>query len=178
MAILQTDRLRLREVEVADAPFVLELVNQPAWLAYIAQHDIRTEQQAVDYIDSRIRSMYDAYRHGLCLVENRAQGQPLGLCGLVRREGLADIDLGFAFLPSAWGKGFAREASVACLQYAFATLGVSRVVAITVPENARSIRVLTALGFAYQSQYSHPGSEEVLELYCLEASDFQQGTSP
>ncbi|TGD72323.1 N-acetyltransferase [Mangrovimicrobium sediminis] len=172
MTTLQTDRLKLREVELADAPFMLELINQPAWKAFITQHDVRSEQQAADYIDTRIRSMYRTHGHGLWLVESKASARSLGLCGLLRREGLADIDLGFAFLPTTWGNGFAREASIACLQHAFDTLKVERVAAITVPENTRSIRALIALGFAYVSPYSLADSQDVLDLYSLDADSF------
>lgn len=172
MDIVETGRLRLREATRDDADFVLQLLNEPSWRTFIREHSISTVEQAADYLEERIISSYRSLGFGLWVVELRGGGFPTGICGLLKRDNLEDVDLGFAFLERFWGRGYAYEASRACLRYAARTLGTSRVLAITVAGNTRSIAVLERLGFKYESKFSHPGSDEVLDLYAVAGDRF------
>jgi RimJ/RimL family protein N-acetyltransferase len=172
--MLQTKNFILREVVESDTDFILELINQPAWKKYISDHSIETPDQAREYIKTKFTAMYKDLGFGLWAVESISEKMPVGLCGLLKRESLEHIDLGFAFLPRYWGKGFAYETSVLCLQYAFEHLSAPKVYAITVPSNDRSVRLLECLGFSYKENYSHPGSSEVLSLYEVGPQVFRQ----
>lgn len=148
--VLRTERLRLRRFTHADAPLILELVNDPAWIRFIGDRNVRTLDDARGYLEKPIRS-YHENGFGLYLVERHADAEPLGMCGLVKRETLAHADLGFAFLERHRGQGYALEAARATLDFAHRERGMARVLAIVTPTNERSTKLLAKLGFARES---------------------------
>lgn len=150
MEVLRTDRLILRRLIDDDAAFVHELMTDPDWLRYIGDRGVRTIADAHAYLRDVLLAMYARHGFGLYRVELRESGEPIGLCGLVRRAGLEDVDVGFAFLPRFRARGFAYEAAAATLQYARATLGIPRIVAIVSPDNDASIRLLRKLGLTME----------------------------
>jgi RimJ/RimL family protein N-acetyltransferase len=162
-----TARLNLRRLQQGDAPFILKLLNDPGWLRYIGDRGVRSLDDAVGFMVRGPLRMYAEHGFGLWLVEDRASGEAAGLCGLLRREGLDDPDIGFAFLPEFRGRGFALEASQAVLRHAHDTLGFARVLAITVPTNLPSRRVLERLGLRYERTVQLPNGEVELALYSL-----------
>lgn len=144
--VLVTARLALRQLTTADAHFVLRLLNTPGWLQYIGDRGIRTPEAAETYILAGPVKSYADNGFGLWVVQEKDAGTPLGLCGLLKRDDLEDIDIGFAFFPENGGKGYAAEAAQATLAYARETLGITRLVAIVLEDNAPSIRLLRKLG--------------------------------
>jgi RimJ/RimL family protein N-acetyltransferase len=118
MTVLKTNRLLLREVSTDDSEFILKLINQPAWKQFISNHSIDTIEQASEYIEQKIITMYQKVNFGLWLVEKIDDAVPIGICGLLKRDSLQSIDLGFTFLADYWGQGFATEASIASIKYA------------------------------------------------------------
>ncbi len=168
MIVIETSRLLLRPLVAGDAPFVLELLNEPSWLRFIGDRGVRTLDDARDYIDNGPRAMYARHGVGLRLVESRSSGESLGICGLIRRDTLPDIDIGFAFLPRFWGKGYALESATAMLEHARSDLGLARVVAITSPDNESSIRLLEKLGLKLETTMRLPGESEDVKLFAIE----------
>ena len=164
---LDTARLRLREQTAADAPFLLALMNEPAWLRHIGDRGVRTEAEARAYIESVTRAMYAEHGLGLLLVERKADGAPLGICGLLRRAAFSDPDLGFALAAAHRGHGYAHEAAAATLAHADEALGLRRVLALVSPGNRPSIRLLTRLGFVFERETESADGEPVL-LYARE----------
>ena len=146
MNVLETERLVLREFDARDAAFVVRLLNDPGWLRYIGDRQVRDEAAARDWIERRLVPAYRDLGFGLWAMQRRADGALAGMCGLVRRDGLPEIDLGYALLPPFRGQGLVREAGSACLAHAARALKRRRVLAITDPDNERSIRVLASLG--------------------------------
>ena len=116
MKVLETDRLILRWLSTDDAEFILELLNEPSFLQYIGDKGVRTLEDARNYILNGPVDMYARLGFGLYLTELKERGVPLGICGLLKRDGLEDVDIGFAFLPRFWAKGYAYE-SAAVLAY-------------------------------------------------------------
>ena len=149
MIVLETERLILRWLSAEDAAFILELVNDPAWLQFIGDRGVRTLEDARGYILNGPVAMYHRVGFGLYMVELKQSATPIGICGLIERIGLEDIDIGFAFLPAFCGQGYAYESASAMMTYAQDTVGLNRVVAITAPDNQRSIRLLTKLGLSF-----------------------------
>ncbi len=147
--VCQTERLILRHLELPDAPFILELLNEPSFIEFIADRGVRTLEDAERYLQNGPLAMYGAHGVGLFLVEDRQTHAPLGLCGLLHRDAFEHIDLGYAFVPRAWGFGYAVEAGQAVLEWARDTLHRTTVIAITSLVNPKSIRVLEKLGFAF-----------------------------
>lgn len=164
MNVLETARLTLRRLIVDDAPFVLELLNDPAWLRFIGDRGVRTVDEATKYILAGPVAMYEQLGFGLYLTERKSDRVPLGLCGLIKREGLADVDIGFAFLPQFRGCGYAFEAATATMAYGRCTFGLKRIVGITSPENDASIRLLEKIGLKYECLVRLPkfGAESML----------------
>lgn len=148
--VLTTARLLLRRLDDEDAPFIVELMNDPGWLRFIGDRGVRTPDDARSYVATGPGAMYARYGYGLYAVERRDEPGPIGICGLVRRDWLEDADLGFAFLPAFRGAGYAREAAAGTLEHAKTALGLERVLAIVSPDNEASIRLLTKLGMAFQ----------------------------
>jgi RimJ/RimL family protein N-acetyltransferase len=163
--VLETDRLRLRHLEAGDAPFIVELLNDPDWLRYIGDRGVRNEEQAVAYIENGPARSYAEHGFGLYLTELKAGGAPIGLCGLIKRDFLAHVDLGFAFLPHFRGAGYAFEAAAGVLHHADTTLGLRRIVAITALDNERSAQLLQKLGFYAEGTIPYPGEGEPVRLF-------------
>jgi [ribosomal protein S5]-alanine N-acetyltransferase len=145
--VLTTPRLALERLTLADAPFILTLVNDPDWLRYIGDKGVHTLDDARRYLETGPLAMYARDGFGLLRVTLLESGAPIGMCGLLRRDTLPAVDLGFAFLPRHRGQGYAREAAAAVLEHAFGTLGVDRILAIVSFGNTRSEIVLGKLGF-------------------------------
>lgn len=150
MPVLTTDRLGLRELHAGDAAFILRLVNEPSWLRFIGDRGIRNLDHARAYLANGPVAMYRRCGFGLWLMELKTTGAPIGICGLIRRDTLPDVDLGFALLPEYWGQGYAHEAAAATIAYAKNTLALARLVAITAPDNHASQALLKKLGFTYE----------------------------
>ena len=168
--LIATPRLRLDPFTVDDAAFIVALLTDPDWLRYIGDRGVRTEEEARGYLASGPLASYAAHGFGLYRVARRDTGAPIGMCGLLRRDTLPDVDLGFAFLPAHRGQGFAREAAAATLAYARETLGLDRIVAIVSPANASSIRVLEALGMGRTGTVQLTTGADVLLLYRVTSS--------
>lgn len=166
--IVETERLRIRRFREDDAAFALVLLNEPAFLHYIGDKGVRTLEDARRYLRTGPLASYEAHGFGPWLVEQRADGLPIGLCGLLRRNGLDAPDLGFAFLESHWAQGYAHEASSAVMRHARDTLWLTRIVAITTPDNDASSRLLGRLGFSFDSMTRLADDEPEL---CLFVSD-------
>jgi RimJ/RimL family protein N-acetyltransferase len=149
MIVVETERLRLRRLGAGDAPFVLELVNEPSWLRYIGDKNVRSLADAERYIAEGPARSYAERGFGLYLVETRGDGTPIGICGLVKRDSLADVDIGFAFLPRYWKQGFAYESARAILDYGYSQLRLPRIVAVTLGDNRASIQLLERLGLRF-----------------------------
>lgn len=163
MQTLETPRLRLRPLALDDAPFILGLLNEPSFIEHIGDKGARDLDGARRYLAEGPLAMYATHGLGLLLVESRATGEPLGMCGLLQRPTLPDPDLGYAFKPAHWGQGYALEACRAALAWARAERGLGRVLAIVSPGNAASIKVLRRLGMVEEGRRAlTPGADEVL----------------
>lgn len=160
--MIVTPRLRIRPFVVDDADFVLRLLNEPAWIRFIGDRGIRTVEGARTYLETG--PIASVARHGFGLYATELlDGTPIGMTGLIKRDTLDDVDIGFALFPAYWGQGYAREAATALLEHA-RSLGMARLVAITDPANDASIRLLEALGFRFERLYVTPQGES-LNLY-------------
>jgi RimJ/RimL family protein N-acetyltransferase len=150
LTILETDRLLLRKLSTDDAEFIVELLNQPSFLRYIGDKGVRTNADAVQYIQTGPVASYERFGFGLYLVELKETGVPIGICGLLKRDSLPDVDVGFAFLPAYWSQGYALESAAAVMTYGREVLGLRRIVAITSPDNNASIRLLEKIGLRFE----------------------------
>jgi ribosomal-protein-alanine N-acetyltransferase len=161
----ETERLHLRRLDAGDAAFILELVNEPSWIRYIGDRNVRALLDAQRYIENGPVDMYRRLGFGLYRVALKAGDEPIGICGLIKRETLADPDLGFAFLPRFWGNGYAIESAAAVMAHARETLRLPRVVAILAPDNHRSRRLLEKLGFRFEGPVRLQPDGDELALY-------------
>jgi RimJ/RimL family protein N-acetyltransferase len=149
MDVIETRRLVIRPMSSDDAGFICTVLNDEAFLRYIGDRGVRTEDDARRYIATGPTAMYARHGLGLCLVTLKDTRVPIGICGVLKREALPEPDLGFAFLPAFRLQGYASESASATLQHARDVLGLTRLLAITAPDNARSIALLTKLGFRF-----------------------------
>ncbi len=165
--ILETERLRIREFTLEDAPFIVRLLNTEGWLRYIGDRSVHSVHDAEEYLTAGPLKSYSENGFGLwCVVETKSS-QPIGMCGILKRLELDTPDVGFAFLPEYHGQGFALEAVKATLNHAQGTLGLQSLSAIVQPDNERSISLLTTIGFVFSGAMMFPGKEEVLKVYQL-----------
>lgn len=168
MKVCETERLILRQLTTDDAAFILELLNEPSFLQNIGDKGVRTIDDACQYILSGPVASYERFGFGLYLVALKETLLPIGICGLLKRDGLEDVDIGYAFLPRFWSKGYAFEAASAVLALGRETLGLKRIVAITAPDNHSSIRVLHKLGLRFEKMVRLPGAEAESKLFTPE----------
>ncbi|HKY55243.1 MAG TPA: GNAT family N-acetyltransferase [Anaerolineales bacterium] len=167
MKILETERLILRQFSTDDADFILKLLNEPSFIQNIGDRGVRTLEDARSYILRVPIASYEQNEFGLYLVSLKETGESIGMCGLIKREMLEDVDIGYAFLPRFWSKGFAVEAALAVKEYARKVIGLKRLVAITDPENQASIRVLEKIGLRFEKMVRL--SDDDIELKLLAA---------
>ncbi|MGB3143708.1 MAG: GNAT family N-acetyltransferase [Maribacter sp.] len=144
---IDTERLYLRRAELEDSYFINALLNSPSWIQFIGDRGISSREKAIGYIQNSLWTSYDKNGFGLLVVCLKANHTPLGLCGFLQRDYLEHPDIGFAFLPSFEGKGFAFEAASAVMKYGASDLNLKRVYAICMETNEKSIRLLNRLGF-------------------------------
>lgn len=167
--ILETPRLLVERFTLDDAAFILRLLNDPSFIRHIADKGARTLDDARAYLLSGPLAHYQRHGFGLWRVSERGTGIPIGMCGLIQRDALDDVDLGYALLPEFGGKGYAREAARAVVAYAREVLGLVRLVAIVGDRNERSIRLLETVGFVFERMVRLPPDDENLALYALGA---------
>jgi RimJ/RimL family protein N-acetyltransferase len=163
--VCQTPRLQLRRLTLDDAPFMLRLVNEPSFHEFIGDRGVRSLEDAEQYLKNGALASYLLHGFGLYLVTRRDDGTALGICGLIRRDGLEDADIGFALLPAFWGSGYAAEAAEAVVQHARDDIGLARLAAIASPGNARSIHLLERLGLRFARQMQLSTDASVVSLY-------------
>jgi RimJ/RimL family protein N-acetyltransferase len=149
MKILETTRLTLRTINADDDLFYYELVNDPTWLEHIGDKGIRTVAEARTAILEGPCVMQQRLGHSLYVMERKSDGQPLGLCGLIKRDSLPDVDIGYAIRPAYFGQGYTYEAAAAVVAYARDVLGIKRLMGITNPANTVSINLLAKLGLSF-----------------------------
>lgn len=166
--IAQTERLLIRQVTENDASFILELVNTPAWYRFIGDRNVHSLKDAKAYLkNGPIHSYAENDFGSYCLVLPETD-TPIGMCGLYKRAGLEFPDLGFALLPAFEGKGYAAEACTVIIRQAREVYYIPTLLAITTKDNARSIGLLTKLGFQPEGEFQVEGDNEVLNRFRLE----------
>ena len=148
--VLETDRLVLRWLAVEDAEFILQLLNEPSFLRFVGDKGVRTIDDAREYILNGPLKSYERFGFGLYLTELKEPRLPIGICGLLKRDSLENVDGGFAFLPQCWRQGDAFESASAVMAHGRDVFGLDRIVAITSPENEGSIKVLEKLGLKFE----------------------------
>ncbi len=164
----ETERLFLRPSGPEDAAFFLELLNSPKWLANIGDRNVRTLEDARQYIAERITPQLQRLGYANYTVIRKSDGVKMGACGLYDREGLEGIDIGFAFLPAFEKQGYAQESALQVKKAALELFGITTISAITLPSNTASQRLLERLGLSFVEYVKLPDDEEELMLYRLE----------
>jgi len=166
--ILETERLILRQLTTDDAEFILEILNDPSFIRNIGDRNVRTIEDACSYILNGPVASYAKNGFGLYLVLLKETQESIGMCGLIKREGLEDVDIGYALLPRYWSKGYAVEAARATKEYGKDVIGLKRIVAIVDPVNEDSIRVLEKIGLHYETMVRRSADDIDLKLFGAE----------
>ena len=168
MTVLETERLLLRQFSTEDAEFILELLNEPSFIRNIGDRGVRTIEGANSYILNGPVASYAKNDFGLYLVKLKETNESIGMCGLIQRDALEDVDIGYAFLPRFWSKGYAVESALAVKEYARNVIGLNHIVAITDPENEGSIRVLEKIGFQFEKMVKLSEDDIELKLFAAD----------
>lgn len=166
---LITERLCIDELTNEDSEFTLTLLNDADFIRYIGDRQVRTVRQASHYLEAGPLASYSEHGFGMYAMRLRDCGTTIGMCGLVKRESLPDIDIGYALLPAYRGRGYTLEAARSVMQAALDELQLERLVAIVDPDNADSIKLLQRLGLAPECQVRLTPEAPPLALYCWQA---------
>lgn len=177
MLILETERLNIRQFTLDDSTFILELLTDPDWLKYIGNRGVHTRDDARRYLVNGTLENYKRFGYGFYMVERKADGASMGMCGLMKRKELQDVDVGFAFLPPFRGWGYAYESADSVLNYARDALRLPRLAAITTPDNVRSTRLLEKLGFRFEKSVVWPDGD-LLNQYLIEFTRTDSSDDP
>jgi RimJ/RimL family protein N-acetyltransferase len=169
MNVLETERLVLRRMTEADAAFVLGLLNEPSFLHFIGDRHVRTLDAAREYIVNGPMASYARHGFGLYLTLRKQDGVPIGICGLLKRDTLDDVDIGFALVPAFWSQGYASEAARAMFAFGIDVLELPRIVAVVNPDNDASIRVVGKLGLRFSRMVRLAHGEPELKLFSSDA---------
>jgi RimJ/RimL family protein N-acetyltransferase len=166
--VIETERLRIRYMKTEDAEFMLKLLNEPDWIKYIGDRGIRTVDAAKQYIKDGPMTMYEEHGVGLYTVELKEDAVPIGICGLIHRDFLKDVDLGFAILSMYWGNGYAYEAAEATMTFGAEVLGYRRIVGFTSLDNEKSANLLQKLGMKDEGKIKYASTSEDVRLFAKE----------
>lgn len=159
--------MRLRRLSVDDADFILKLLNEPSFIENIGDRGVRTIEDARAYVLNGPVASYEKHGFGLWMVEAKQSGARIGICGLLKREVLEDVDIGYALLPEFWSRGYALESASAVLSYARDALGLKRVLAVVSPDNQSSIRLLEKIGFEFEKMVSLSENAAEIKLFAV-----------
>jgi RimJ/RimL family protein N-acetyltransferase len=168
LRVIETERLILRQFSLADAAFIRELLNEPSFIQNIGDRGVRTSSDAEKYLETGPIASYARNGFGLYLVRLKESNEPIGMAGLIKRDALEDVDVGYAFLPPYWSKGYAIESVLALMEYAKNVVRLQRVVAIVDPANQGSIRVLEKAGFQLEKMVRLSEDDIELKLFGIE----------
>jgi len=168
METIESERLFLRPLTLEDAEFILQLLNTDGFIKYIGDRNVRTIEQAKDYLLNGPLKSYKVNGFGLSLAELKTDRTPVGMCGLLKRDYLDHADIGFAFLPDHTGKGYAYEIAKEIIHYGLNELQMKKIFAIVLSENSSSIKLLKKLGFRYEKNFISPDTGEELGLYFVD----------
>jgi RimJ/RimL family protein N-acetyltransferase len=168
LKVIETERLALRRLTIDDSEFILELLNDPDWLRFIGDRGVRTLDDARSYISKSLVAMYERFGFGLYLTELKSDGTPTGICGLIKRDSLEDVDVGFAFLPKFRGQGYAYESAAAVMEYGKRAFGLTRLAAITSADNDVSGRLLEKLGFKFERMVKLSDDGDEIKLFIID----------
>jgi RimJ/RimL family protein N-acetyltransferase len=163
--VLETPRLRVRRLDAGDAAFIRKLVNEPSWLRFIGERNVHSLDDARAYIANGPNAMVAQHGFGLDRVELISTGEPIGICGLLKRETLEHVDIGFALLPRYWSQGYAFEAAAAVLAHGRRTFGLRRIIATTRVDNDASGRLLEKLGLRFERNVRLKEDADEVRLY-------------
>lgn len=166
--IRETDRLFIRHYTKNDAAHIFELLNSAGWINNIGDRGIKTQDDAASYLVDIVIPEYKDKGYGFYMCELKDGNIPIGMNGLIHRPGLDNIDIGYALLPQYYGQGYAYEASKAIVDHAKHDIGSKKLLAITTPENQKSINVLIRIGMTYVDQITLPKIEGISNLYEME----------
>lgn len=161
----QTERLFLKPTSEEDAWFIFQLLNSPKWLKNIGDRNVNSEEEARQYIKTRMVPQLQKLGYSNYTVIRKEDNVKLGACGLYDREGLEGIDIGFAFLPEHENQGFALEAALEIKRAAVEEFGITKIKGITSKENIPSQKLLEKLGLKFKEVVKLPGEVEELYLY-------------
>jgi RimJ/RimL family protein N-acetyltransferase len=168
LKILETERLLLRQLTTEDAEFILQLLNEPSFIQNIGDRGVRTLADARLYLLNGPIASYAKNGFGSYLVILKETNESVGMCGLIKRDGLDDVDIGYSFLPKFWSKGYAVESALAVKEYAKNVIGLKRIVAITDPANEGSIRVLEKIGLRFEKMVQLSADDIELKLFAVD----------
>ena len=177
MIVLETKRLILRRLTIDDAEFILRLLNEPSFLHYIGDKGVRNLDDARQYILRGPVASYEQNGFGMYLVELKENRIPIGISGLVKRDTLPDPDIGFAYLPAYWSKGYAVESAAAVMNYARETLKLDRILAITSPDNEASAKLLGKIGLRFERMIKLSEDTDEVKLFTTLEGQTDERTS-
>ena len=165
MTLLSTERLFLRKFNLKDADFLIKLMNDKDWIRNIGDRGVHSIRHAEEYIRTRFLKSYDENGFGFYVIALKDSGQLIGTAGLVNREGLEHVDIGYGMLPEYRGKGYAFEATKAVYDYGYSELGLNKIIAIVNPDNQGSINLLKKLGLRFEKMIRLPDEDKEIELF-------------
>ncbi|GAB4162978.1 MAG: GNAT family N-acetyltransferase [Winogradskyella sp.] len=162
---LETNRLYIRPITTKDAAFVLELMNSPKWIRFIGDRNVKTVEDAKAYIKEKAIPQFKTHGYGNNVIIRKSDNKKLGTCGVYHREGKDQPDIGFAFLPSYEGLGYAYEATSKLIEMMKGTYSLNELSAYTLEENASSRKLLERLNFELKGTGILPTTNEELLHY-------------
>lgn len=166
MIIVETNRLVISKFTTKDAPFFLELTNTPNWIKYIGDRNLKTVKDAEEYLKDKTLKSYSDFEFGFYKLQLKVENlKSIGTCGLIKRETLDDVDIGFAMLPEYESKGFGYESSMAIMELAKHKFNLKRISAITLPINKKSIKLIEKLGLAFEKKVKPFEDDQELLLF-------------
>ena len=166
-----TERLRFRRLTLDDTNLMLAVWNDPAFIRYVGDRGIRTLEEARQAMLDGPLMLYEKYGHGPYRIALKNDDTAIGICGIFRRDGLDEPDIGFSTLPKHCGRGYAYEAACAVIDYARADLGLPLLTAIVSPDNAASVGLIRKLGLRFERMYEWPDSDEEVAIYGMQLID-------
>ena len=162
---IETERLLIRPFKTEDIEPAFLMDSDPEVNRYTGESGNVSIKETEKRIVENVFGDYEKYGYGRLAVVLKSENKFIGFTGLKYLEDMDEVDLGYRFMKAYWGKGFATESAKACLNLAFEKLQLNRLIAMVLPENTASIRVLEKLNFEYEKDIFE--DDLIVKLYAL-----------
>lgn len=154
--MIETERLRMRKLTPEDLPWLIDMRSDPDVYKYLGGWKMQNPEAVTKRFETYL-NWYKDPGFAQCLMELKTTGEKIGCSGLQPLEDTGEIEVGYNLKKEYWRQGYGEECARGWMKYGFESLGLERIVAVAMPENTGSWRIMEKSGMKYVTTEEHYG---------------------